>query len=364
MASDQEGFDVRKKFHFIKGQGSYKARVIAVFGVVGALHVVGISLLVSGLVAGNPALLGLALLAYGRGLLHAFDFDHISMIDNSLRKFVAEGRRPVAVGLAFSAGHSSIVLVTGVLVITGSSAIRAVVTGDSTTGEILGMIGLSVSGLYLLLVALANVGPFIRACRLRLMTRRDSGLELSPADLALRGPASRILAAPLRKVRHSGHIFGIGMLFSLGFDTSSQIGLMVITAAAGLAGSPPLALLSLPILFAAAMTLADSSNSLAMLGLYGSLEKNTASRRLNLNIFVTGISIISGISVALFAGASILDSVLDGSQPFVAQVASIDTSFAGILLAAILLIIAIGVLSRGRSLNGSKELRVSGGAPK
>lgn len=124
----------------------------------------------------------------------------------------------------------------------------------------LGIIGLSVSGAYLLLVAVANLATFLQALRLRRRLAADPNLEIHPHELTPRGPAARVMTAPLRRIRHPRHIYVIGFLFSLGFDTSSQIGVLILTAGAALAGASALSLLCLPILFAAAMTLGDTAN--------------------------------------------------------------------------------------------------------
>ena len=178
-----------------------------------------------------------AAIAYFRGLVHSFDFDHVSMIDNSTRKFVTEGRNPASVGLAFSAGHSTVVVLTGILVIAGAGFIRTALEEESGAARILGIIGLSVSGLYLILVAIANLATFLQAWKLRKALKADPQLEIPPDALTPRGPAARMMTAPLKRVRHPRHIYVIGFLFSLGFDTSSQIGVLILTAGAALAGA-------------------------------------------------------------------------------------------------------------------------------
>ena len=169
----------------------------------------------------------------------------------------------------------------------------------------LGIIGLSVSGLYLLLVAVANLAAFTQAVRLRRALSADPDLEVPPDALSPRGPAARAMTAPLRRVRHPRHIYVIGLLFSLGFDTSSQIGLLIITASAALAGAPPLSLLCLPFLFTAAMTLGDTSNGLMMLRMYESAQADPV-RKINYNLMITGVSILSALLVGLIAGATLL----------------------------------------------------------
>lgn len=312
----------------------FRTRVTASFVTIAVLHLVGLGLLATGLLPGNTAAVTvpLAVLAYTRGLVHSFDFDHISMIDNSTRKFIAEGRRPASVGLAFSAGHSTVVILTGIGLVIGIGAIQQALDGDSGPARVLGIIGLSVSGLYLLLVAISNLAAFLTAARLRRQLRADPTLEIPPSALTPRGPAARIMTAPLRRVRHPRHIYGIGFLFSLGFDTSSQIGLLMLTGAAGLAGGAPLETLALPFLFAAAMTLGDTSNGLMMLKLYESAATDPA-RKINFNLLITGISICSALVVGVLAISTLLSEVFGVGAGPIDAIASLETEYAGYLLA-------------------------------
>lgn len=330
---------------------SFRWRAAAALLVVVALHAIGLGLLAANAALGAAAAIpvGLALLAYSRGLIHALDFDHVSMIDNSTRKFLAEGRRPATIGLAFSGGHSTVVIVTGVLVVLGSSAVRSALDEHSAAATVLGLIGVSVSGLYLLLVALANTATLQRAWQLRGQLRADPSLTVDPADLRPVGPAARLLAAPLRRVRHPAQIYGIGMLFSLGFDTSSQIGLLMLTASAGLAGAPPVGLLALPFLFAAAMTLGDTLNGLMMVRVYESASDRPG-RMITYNLVVTAVSIGSAVLVALLALAEVLTSAA-GVGGLIAGIAGIDTGLFGVGLVAAMIgfgLVALALRRRSR----------------
>ncbi len=323
----------------------FARRVRAALATVAVLHVVGLGLLGYGIASGTVGgvTVAAAAFAYARGLVHSFDFDHICMIDNSTRKFVAEGRDPASVGLAFSLGHSSVVVATGVLVIGGAGFVHVALDGSSGVARLLGIIGLTVSGVYLLLVAVANLATFLQALRLRRALRAEPGLVLPLDALTARGPAARIMAAPLRRVRHPRHVYLVGVLFSLGFDTSSQIGLLMVTAGAALAGAPPLSLLCLPFLFTAAMTLGDTSNGLLMLRLYRSAEADPA-RRINYNLLVTGVSIASGLLVGVVAVATMLSEVLGRRQGLLDLLAAADTSRAGWWLAAFFALVGLSAL--------------------
>ena len=320
----------------------FRFRVGAAFATIAALHVIGLGLLSIGVFSGavGAVSIGVAAFAYFRGLIHSFDFDHISMIDNSTRKFVTEGRNPASVGLAFSMGHSTVVVLTGILVIAGASFVRVALDESSGAARVLGVIGLSVSGLYLLLVAIANLATFRQAFALRRALAADPTFPVPTSALTPRGPAARIMTAPLRRVRHPRHIYLIGLLFSLGFDTSSQIGLLMVTAGAALAGAPPLSLLCLPFLFTAAMTLGDTSNGLMMLRLYQSANIDPA-RKINYNLLITGVSILSALLVGLIAAASLLTETAGLRIGFLEAIAAVNTEFAGYLLAGFFVVVGI-----------------------
>jgi high-affinity nickel-transport protein len=320
----------------------FRRRVGAAFAVIIGLHLIGLGLLTVGVSAGTAGAVtvGVASIAYLRGLVHSFDFDHISMIDNSTRKFVAEGRNPASVGLAFSAGHSTVVISTGILVIAGAGFIRTALEDESGAAQVLGIIGLSVSGLYLVLVAIANLATFVQAWRLRAALKRDPGLQIPPDALTPRGPAARVMTAPLRRIKHPRHIYVIGFLFSLGFDTSSQIGVLILTGAAALAGASLVSLLCLPILFTAAMTLGDTVNGLMMLKMYTAAHEDPA-RKINYNLLITGVGILSGLLVGSIAAATLLTEQTGVSSGFLVAIAAIDTEYAGYLLAGFFAVVGV-----------------------
>lgn len=334
----------------------FRFRVGAAFGSITALHLLGLGLLATSLVQpdGAAVTMSMAGFAYVRGLIHSFDFDHISMIDNSTRKFVTEGRRPASVGLAFSAGHSTMVIVTGVLVVAGVQVVQVALDGTSGVARTLGVLGLSISGLYLLLVALANLATFAAAWRLRRDIRRDPSLAVPVDALSPRGPTARILTRPLRRVRHPRHVYLIGFLFSLGFDTSSQIGLLMLTGAAAFAGAAPLTLLALPLLFAAAMTLGDTCNGLMMLKMYETAHADPV-RKVTFNLVVTGVSICSAVGVAVVATSTLLTEYAEVRLQAVRAIAAVDTGHTGYLLVVSFAVIAGLAWLRWRATNSSDQ---------
>ncbi|MFV0450744.1 MAG: hypothetical protein ACK5LS_00635 [Propioniciclava sp.] len=292
---------------------------IAAVGVVGGLHLLAVVALgCGGLTSGVG--LGLVVFAYTRGLAHAVDPDHLAMIDGSTRKLLGEGRNPAGVGLAFSLGHSSVVVVAGIAVVAGAAWVYEAITPGTGLAVVLGWIGAGISALYLLAVAAANTPLLLAALR--------GSAQTGP--LSARG-WSRVLAAPLRRVRHAGHVYVFGVLFGLGFDTASTVAVLMLTAASVSTGAP-LALLGLPLAFAAAMTLGDSVNASIMLRVYAAAD--TRARR-RLNIVLLGVSIASAVTVAML---TVLDLLGEGT-PLVAPAA--DASWIGWLL---LLVAGAGAL--------------------
>lgn len=327
----------------------FRFRVGVTFAVIAGLHLVALLLLFGNVFTGGAAAVTLSAagFAYVRGAMHSMDFDHVSMIDNSTRKFVAEGRRPASVGLAFSAGHSTVVIAMGILVVSGAGAVSTLLDGDSTAARVLGIIGLSVSGGYLLLVAVSNSVTFAAAWKLRRQVRAVDGYVVPAEAFTPRGPAARLMTAPLRRVRHPRHIFGLGFLFGLGFDTASTIALLMVTSSAAATGAPPLALLSLPFLFASAMTLGDTINGLMMLKMYEAAHVDPL-RKVNYNLVVTGISVLSAVLVGIIAVSTLLTEEVGAQGGVLTAMAEVDTAYFGYALAALFAVIGLVAVLRWR----------------
>ncbi|WP_457947710.1 HoxN/HupN/NixA family nickel/cobalt transporter [Pseudarthrobacter sp. alpha12b] len=313
-----------------------RTRVLFTFGAVAALHAAAVVLLLAGTVnvRGQPLTWGLVLTAYLAGVKHSYDWDHLAAIDNSTRKFVAQRQHPVSVGFAFSLGHSSVMTLAGVLVIAGASMVGGLMQDGSAGNLILGLIGSGVSGLFLLAMGLFNGSAFARSAQAYRRSRR--GAVVNASDLEPQGLVARLLAKPLARVRRPRNIYVIGFLFGLGFDTATTIGLLMMTTAASLAGAPPMALLALPVAFAAAMTLCDSLNGLAMMRMYRS-ALDDPQRKLGFNVLVTGISAVSALFIAAITLGGFLHAAFPLDDPLTAWLAAIDLGDAGLLLVALLL---------------------------
>ena len=275
-----------------------RTRIFGLYGFLIAFNVIawGLALLAS---AQYPVLLPSALLAYTFGLRHAVDADHIAAIDNTTRKLMQDGQRPVAVGLFFSLGHSTIVVGLSVLLAISAGLVSAI----PQMQEVGGLIGTSVSAAFLLIIGIINLIVLIDIYR---MFRRVSGggtYDEQSLDeyLQNRGLLARMLRPAMRLIRKSWHMYPLGVLFGLGFDTASEVALLGLAATSGATGIPIVYILILPALFAAGMSLVDATDGVLMLGAYGwAYVKPIRKLYYNLNITLVSVLIafvIGGIEV-------------------------------------------------------------------
>jgi len=243
-----------------------------------------------------PTLLGLATVAYGFGLRHAVDPDHIAAIDNVTRKLMQDGKRPVAVGFFFSLGHSTVVFFLSVLVAISAALVKSHLHGWEGAGS---QVGTWVSGIFLLLIAAINLIVLIDIFKTwRIVVRGGTYDQESLEDyLNNRGLLARLFKPLLRVVSESWNMYPIGLLFGLGFDTASEVGLLGMSATASQNGMPIWYILVLPLLFVAGMALVDTTDSILMLGAYGWAYIKPV-RKLYYNMNITAISVF----VALFIG--------------------------------------------------------------
>ncbi len=243
-----------------------------------------------------PVLLGTAFLAYSFGLRHAVDADHIAAIDNVTRKLMQEGKWPVAVGLFFSLGHSTIVVL-------GSGAIAGAAMllqhHFDALRHVGGIVGTLISALFLFGIAGANLlilrsiyAAFVRVRRGEPYVEEDLNLLL-----AGRGFLARLFRPVFAMIRRSWHMYPLGLLFGLGFDTATEIGLLGISAAEASKGLPIWSIMVFPMLFAAGMSLVDTTDNILMLGAYGWAFVKPL-RKLYYNLTITVVSVV----VALLVG--------------------------------------------------------------
>jgi nickel/cobalt transporter (NiCoT) family protein len=263
-------------------------RVLGVYGFLLAFNVVAWGLALAASVE-YPIMLPTAFLAYTFGLRHAVDADHIAAIDNSTRKLMQDGQRPVGVGLFFSLGHSTVVVALTILV-----AISAGIISDIPAAQqVGGLIGTAVSGTFLLMIGFINLVVLVDITKMfREVKKGGSYSEESLEDfLDNRGLLARLLRPALRLIRKSWHMYPLGLLFGLGFDTASEVALLGLAATSG-AGSIPVAyILVLPALFAAGMSTIDATDGILMLGAYGWAYVKPI-RKLYYNLNITLVSVI------------------------------------------------------------------------
>ena len=292
--------------------GSELRRLGVLGGGVGALHLVGWSLFVW-YARSNPALAGLGTLAYTFGLRHAFDADHIAAIDNTARKLLQDGRRSMGVGFFFSLGHSSIVLGLTTALALATQAVGAKLPLLQSYG---GVVGTSVSGVFLLLIGLLNLAVLLDVLGVfRAMKRGRYDEEKLQARLLEQGLMSRVFLKRIGdRIDRSWKMLPLGALFGLGFDTASEVALLAVAAGVASHHVPFLAVLSLPILFAAGMSLMDTIDGAFMSRAYGWAFSNPV-RRVYYNMTVTTLS----VAVAVVIGGAELVQVLIHRGPDISR---------------------------------------------
>ena len=248
------------------------------------------------LFADRPTLLGTAFLAWVFGLRHAVDADHIAAIDNSVRKLIQERKPALSVGFFFSLGHSTVVVLAAAAIAATAGAVHDRLDAFRLIG---GVIGTSVSAVFLVAIALVNLAIFRDAWRGYRVASAGGALDPAALDrmLSQRGFLARLFRPLFRAVRSSWHLYPLGFLFGLGFDTATEIGLLGIAATQSAQGLSPWQTMVFPALFTAGMALIDTSDSVLMVGAYGWAFVEPL-RKLWYNLAITGAS----VAVALLIG--------------------------------------------------------------
>ncbi len=281
-------------------------RLFGFFGGVAFLHLAGWGLLLV-FAAHQPTILALGGLAYTFGLRHAFDADHISAIDNTTRKLLQDGRKPVGVGFFFSLGHSTVVfLIAAALGLTVKWIVDGVVSDGGRLRAIGALLSGGVSGGFLVLIGVLNLVILLDIVRVyRRMRAGEYDRESLEHELTAGGFMTRIFGRLFRVIRHSWQMYPIGFLFGLGFDTASEVAILAISAGAAAKGLPFMAVLALPLIFAAGMSLMDTADGAFMAKAY-SWAFASPIRKVFYNLTMTSLSVF----VALFVGVIELTQVL------------------------------------------------------
>jgi high-affinity nickel-transport protein len=290
----------------------------------------------------SPALLLLALTAYTFGLRHAFDADHISAIDNVTRKLMQEKKRPIAVGFFFSLGHSTIVVVMTVLIAAAAVAVQ----NFDQLKAVGGLIGTTVSSLFLFLIAIINIVILVDIYRTFRQVKNGGEYNDQTLDESLnrRGLMGRFFRPLLKMTDQSWKMYPIGLLFGLGFDTATEVGLLGIAAAAAGKGVPIASILIFPALFTAGMSLMDTTDSILMLGAYGWAFVKPI-RKLYYNLNITLISVIVALIVGGIEALSIVSDQLNLSGGFWDVLGNLSDNFGLIGVVIVLLFIANWIIS-------------------
>ncbi|MFI7134054.1 HoxN/HupN/NixA family nickel/cobalt transporter [Nonomuraea sp. NPDC050153] len=328
-------------------------------GIVLLLHVVGWAVLVFAVAPHRYQLgsagvfsVGLGLTAYLLGVRHAFDADHIASIDNTTRKLVGEGTPAVSTGFWFSLGHSSVVFVASLLLALGVRAVAGVVQNEeSQIAQSLGLIGTLVAGGFLILIGLMNLVAVIGIAKIfrRMRTGEYDEAELE-RQLDRRGFLARLLARVIRRVSKPWHLYPVGLLMGLGFDTATQVALLVLAAGSATFVLPWYAILVLPVLFAAGMSLFDTADGVFMSRAYGWAFLKPI-RKVFYNLTVTVLS----VTVALVIGGVVLVGLIVERLGIetgpLAWIASLNLDYVGFGIVGLFLltwVIALAVWKFGR----------------
>lgn len=323
------------------------------------LHVVGWGVLVLAVAPAEYQLgstgvlgVGVGLTAYMLGVRHAFDADHIASIDNTTRKLVDEGKPAVSTGFWFSLGHSSVVFGAALLLVLGVRSVAGVVQDEnSSVAQTLGLVGTLVAGTFLLLIGLMNLGSAVGIAR---VFRRMRAGEYDESELEHhlhnRGFLARLLGRVTRRVSKPWHLYPVGLLMGLGFDTATQVALLVLAAGSAAFVLPWYAILVLPVLFAAGMSLFDTADGVLMTRAYGWAFLKPV-RKVFYNLTITVLS----VTVALVIGALVLVGLLVERLSIdvgpLVWLASLDLEFVGFAIVGLFLLtwaVAVAVWRFGR----------------
>ncbi len=328
-------------------------RLLAMFGFIAALHVIGWGLfvhynaipLIHNTRGSDNKLVyaGAGALAYTFGLRHAFDADHISAVDDTTRYLLQKGKKPLAVGFFFSLGHSTVVFtfVTAIAIVAAKA--KGFQEAFQGTG---GIIGTLVSGTFLYLIAALNLAVLTGIIRVwRQAKRGEYSTEEFDLLLAQRGFMNRIFKGRYNRfITDSWQLYPVGLLFGLGFDTASQVGLIAIAGTTAIAGGlPPLAIIALPIIFAAGMCLMDTLDGVFMAKAYSWAFVNPI-RKIYYNITTTSLSIFVAFVIGTIELLGLLsDKVGLTGQPW-DFISSIDINLAGRIIVAVFFVVWIGAI--------------------
>jgi high-affinity nickel-transport protein len=298
------------------------------------LHIVGLSFLFLG-ARNHSLLLGMAFLAYTFGLRHAFDADHIAAIDNTVRKLAQQKKNPVGVGFFFSLGHSSVVFLMAVLLAVSVQWAQRELPQWQEMG---GVVGTIVSGCFLLLIGILNAIILFDLKRVFLKLRKGTYNEEEVEQLLLnRGFLARFAGPLFKLINKSWHVYPLGFLFGLGFDTASEVALLAISTGVANGALPLVGILSLPILFAAGMSLMDTADGVFMTNAYR-WAFSTPLRKVYYNLTVTTISVLAALLIGMIELAQVFSEKFNLNSGGWHWIQNLNFSWLGYLLVVLFLL--------------------------
>src|SRR4051812_5922970 len=333
--------------------------IAAMGGIVLALHVFGWGVLVFGVAPQHITLgsagvfgVGLGVTAYLLGVRHAFDADHIAVIDNTTRKLVGEGTRSLSAGFWFSLGHSSVVFGLAFLLAIGVRAVVGPVQDEgSPLLQTLGLVGSIVAGTFLILIGLTNLFAVVGIAKVfRNMRNGEFDEAELERQLNSRGFLARLLGRVMRRVSKPWHLYPVGLLMGLGFDTATQVALLVLAAGTAAFTLPWYAILVLPMLFATGMSLFDALDGIFMARAYGWAFLKPI-RKVYYNLTITVLSVIVALIIGVIVLSGLLVDRLGIQSGPLAAIGSADLESVGFVIVGMFVVvwvIAVAVWRFGR----------------
>jgi nickel/cobalt transporter (NiCoT) family protein len=314
------------------------------------LHVLAFGMLIGVIapqrlhIGGQVFGLGLGVTAYTLGMRHAFDADHIAAIDNTTRKLMGEGRRPLSVGFWFALGHATVVVLLAALIAVGARQVTNLTNDASGTHQVLDAVSTCASGLFLWLLGVLNLVALtgiVKVFRgMRAGTFDEAALE---QHLNSRGLLARLLGRLTRSITRPGQMYPVGLLFGLGFDTATEVLLLAMAGSGAAAGLPWYAILCLPLLFAAGMSLFDTLDGTFMNVAYHWAFANPV-RKVYYNLAITGLSVAVALIIGSIELIGVLQSQLQLTDPIVTSIANLDLNNVGFVIVGLFVLVWAGAI--------------------
>jgi high-affinity nickel-transport protein len=337
-------------------------RTGGLFTVTAALHILAFGLLTTLVIPHHYRVgtqvfgLGLGITAYTLGARHAFDADHIAAIDNTTRKLIADGKRPQSVGLWFALGHSTVVVALAVGIAAGIREATSLTASSDGVRQQFTVISTLASGGFLYLIAALNLAALfgIRRVFKKMRAGHFDDHELA-RHLDNRGVLNRILGRLTRSVHRPGQLYPIGVLFGLGFDTATEVALLALAGTGAATGLPWYAIVCLPLLFTAGMTLFDTVDSTFMTVAYRWAFANPV-RKVYYNLTITALSITVALGIGSIELVGILHQQLHTTDAVTASIAGIDLNNAGYIIVVLFVTVWVCAISYWRLAGVEKRM--------